>query len=293
MIDLYSSMAKSSGQAKANQLLLSALHDLFFKSGNLTRDGHDPESLKKIIFDSGILGEILFGDCKGYEHDAWQEIISQSFAYARDNGISLVNDSGFKVWIEKNSNRLNQDIESDRYSNYWQRPTNDYIAMIEAGFISGNSDPEKICKKYSHIKRTYINLFDSQLISSIAARKPESLIDMVEDTEFVRNVSYPFRSIIYTSLASFGKLSKKAARKIRSDSSEEASDAGVREIANNLHKFGNATEVLSQVMDTKHFSSASYLANNVPKQYLPFMAVCQDQRIRQIVVNRMQGVSDV
>jgi hypothetical protein len=165
--------------------------------------------------------------------------------------------------------------------------------MIEAGFISGDSDPAHICKRYYNIKRNYCNPFDSELIKSIASRKPEVLIKLVEDVDFVKNVSYSFRSVIYTGLISFGKLSKKAARKIRSDSSEEASDSGVRAIATNLHKFPNAADILSQVMDTKHFSSAKYLAENVPKEYLPFMAVCQDQAVREIVVNRMHGVSNV
>lgn len=293
MIDLYSSLAESGGQAKANQLVLFAIHNIFLNTATITNNGLDSDHMKKVMFESGILGEILFGDCREYNNESWQEIISQSFAYARDNGINLMDNPTFKVWIVENSNRLNQDIESGRYTNYWERAPIDYIAMIEAGFISGNSDPEKICKRYTSIKRSYRNQFDIELIRSIASRKPEALIRMVEDSDFTKNVTYPFRSIIYATLASFGKLSKKAARKIRSDSSEEASEAGIREIAKNLHKFENATEVLSQVMDTKHFSSARYLADTVPKQYLPFMAVCQDQRVREIVVNRMHGVSDV
>jgi hypothetical protein len=67
---------------------------------------------------------------------------------------------------------------------------------------------------------------------------------------------------------------------------------GVKAIANNITKFKNAAEVLSQVMDTRHTNSAMYLARTVPKEYLPFMAVCQNQAVRELVVNRMQEGSN-
>ena len=55
----------------------------------------------------------------------------------------------------------------------------------------------------------------------------------------------------------------------------------------------NAAEVLSQIMDTKHIGVASHLANTIPVEYLPFMAVCQDLGVRNIVVNRMQESKNV
>ena len=293
MTDLYSSMSQSNGPQSSNYLIISALHEIFSRLGT-SRDGYNAEEMRKILFNSGFLGEMLFGGGhSGFNIENYKETLSLAFAYARDNKISLMNDSSFKTWIEENCNRLNEGIEAGNHRNYWQRPSSDYIAFIEAAFISGVSDPEAVSKRYRHVGNHHINAFDIELVKSIAARRPDVLIDIVEDTNFVKNVAYSFRSVIYVALANCGKLSKKAARRIRSDSSEEASDAGVREIATNLHKFENATEVLSQVMDTKHYSSARYLADTIPKQYLPFMAVCQDQRIREIVVNRMHGVSDV
>jgi hypothetical protein len=62
---------------------------------------------------------------------------------------------------------------------------------------------------------------------------------------------------------------------------------GIRAISENISKFKNAPEVLSQVMDTKHSSCATFLARNVAKEYLPFMVGCQDNSVRQIIVDRM------
>lgn len=293
MIDLYSAITDSAGKERANKIVLSAIHTIFFNPVKLNKLGHNTDELIMALFESKLLGELLFGSSREYPSEEREQILSQAFSYARNKGITLLEDPPFANWIKDNSGRLNQDIVSSRYSHYWERPPEDYIAMIEAGFISGDSDPAHICKRYYNVKRNNCNNFDTELIKSIAARKPEVLIELVEDVDFVKNVSYSFRSIIYTGLIGFGKLSKKSARKIRSDSSEEASDSGVRAIADNIHKFPNAAEILSQVMDTKHFSSAKYLAETVPKEYLPFMAVCQDQRVREIVVNRMHGVSNV
>ena len=294
MIDLYCSMKNSRGDTRANQMLHHALSDIFHSNRRLTDAGLNPEELRKMLFDSGFLGEIIFEGRQGTDPEGWGETLSLVFLYARDNGINLLSDSFFEAWIGQSGKRLIEDINSSRYSNYWQRPSPEYVAVIESGFISGSANPAIIFKdRYSRIKRTYINNFDVELIKSIAIRNSEVMIQTVEDTEFVKNVSYTIRAKIYSSLAECGKLSKKAARKIRSDSSEEASDAGVRAIAANLKKFDNAAEILSQVMDTKHYSSAKSLAESVPKEYLPFMAVCQDQRIRELVVARMQGVSNV
>jgi hypothetical protein len=294
MIDLYHSMKNSQGDMRANKMLHHALSDIFHSNHRLTDAGLNPEELRKMLFDSRFLGEIIFEGRTGSDPEVWGETLSLVFLYARENGINLLSDSFFATWISQNGNRLNDDINSSRYSNYWQRPSPEYLAVIEAGFISGSANPATIFKdRYSRIKRTYLNSFDVELIKSIAIRDSEVMIQTVEDTEFVKRVSYTIRAKIYSSLAECGKLSKRAARKIRSDSSEEASDAGVRAIAANLKKFDNAPEILSQVMDTKHYSSARYLAENVQKEYLPFMAVCQDQRIRELVVARMQGVSNV
>jgi hypothetical protein len=129
-------------------------------------------------------------------------------------------------------------------------------------------------------------------MKSIAARTPKVIIDQIEDIGFASAVGYDLRSAIYSVIAETGHLTKKAARKIRSDASEQAATIGIRTIAANIHKFPNANEVLAQVMDTKYFAPAKFLAETIPRDLLPFMAVCENHEVRKIVVNRMQNSED-
>lgn len=292
MKNLYDIVSSSWGMPKANQLVLDAISDIFHARGKQTDAAN---ALKREIILSGAAGDIIFADFAPINRDAWGSLISKIFEYSTCSNIDLSSDPKFAKWKQDNSSRLMAAIGEGAYNSYWSRLPPDYVGMIEAGFDAGGADPEKIFKhRYSKNKSSYNSPFDVALINAIARRSTAPMIQSVEDTEFYSRISYQLRSSIYLALASVGKLSGKAARRIRSDSSEEASDFGVKAIADNIAKFPNAAEVLSQVMDTKHHQSAMYLARTVPVEYLPFMAVCQNQTVRELVVNRMQqGVSDV
>jgi hypothetical protein len=297
MTNLFEIASKSWGKARTNQLLLDALYDIFSASPN--KRGRSDCALifvdkKTELITSGVAGEVIFSDFSPTNKEEWGNLISLIFSYSKQNQVDLTLDPNFNKWIQDNGTRLNRIISEGAFNSYWQRPPSDYIGVIEAGFITGNSDPEKIYRlRYSRNKTSYKNLFDVELLSAIARRSTAGMIEAVEDTEFCSRVSYTIRAEIFSALASVGCLTKKAARKIRSDSSEEASNIGITAIANNITKFKNASEVLSQVMDTKHHNSAMYLARTVPKEYLPFMAVCQDQDVRKVVVTRMQEGTNV
>jgi hypothetical protein len=293
MTDLYQVTSKNWGSTKTNQLLLDAVYDIFSakKKNPLFMQ---TESMKSDIITSGVAGEVIFANFAPMNRDVWGELVSLIFHFSIRSGLDLTSDSNFKIWINENGKRLNQMVNEGAYNSYWQRPPTEFLGLIEAGFITGNSDPEAIFKaRYHRNKTSYKNLFDVELLKAIARRSTSGMIQSVEDTEFASRISHSLRGEIFASLASVGSLTKKAARKIRSDSSEEASDMGVKAIADNITKFKNAAEVLSQVMDTKHTNSAMYLARTIPKEYLPFMAVCQNQQVREIVVNRMQEASNV
>lgn len=292
MKNLYDVVSAKWGMPKANQLVLDAISDIFYDKG---KKNEAENTLKREIILSGAAADIIFADFAPTNRDVWSQLISKIFEYSIDFGINLSDDPKFADWKQANSTRLMTSIEEGAFSSYWGRIPPDYIGMIEAGFDCGGADPEKIFKRrYSRNKSAYKSQFDVALLQAIARRSTTGMIQAVEDTEFYSRLSYQIRSEVYTSLASVGKLTAKAARRIRSDSSEEASEFGIRAIADNIGKFPNAAEVLSQIMDTKHHNSAMYLARTVPVEYLPFMAVCKSQSVREVVVNRMQeGVSNV
>lgn len=294
MTNLFKITSESWGAAKANQLLLDAIFDLFSGKRRGSAFGEvNAEDMREKIVTSGAAGEVIFADFAPINRDLWGELITLIFVYSIKKNIDLTLDPNFNKWIQENGSRLNSLINEGAYGSYWQRPATEFLGIIESGFITGLADPEKIFKaRYSRNKTSYKNQFDVELIHAIARRSTTGMIAAVEDTEFNSRISHTLRGEIFAALASVGCLTKKAARKIRSDSSEEASEFGVKAIANNITKFKNAAEVLSQVMDTRHTSSAIYLAKTIPREYLPFMAVCQNQAVRELVVNRMQEGSN-
>jgi len=293
MTNLYDVVTKSWGSAKSNQLILDAIYDVFSAKKKSSIFFH-AEGMKDDIISSGVAGEIIFADFAPYNRDVWGELISIIFAYSIRTGIDLTSDPNFNNWIRGNGDRLNKMINEGACSSYWNRAPAEFIGIIEAGFITGVSNPEVIFKARFHRNKTsYKSQFDIELLRAIARRSTTGMIQSVEDQDFGSRLSHPIRGEIFASLASVGCLTKKAARKIRSDSSEEASEIGIKAIADNITKFKNAAEVLSQVMDTRHTNSAIYLARTIPREYLPFMAVCQNQAVRELVVNRMQEGNNV
>lgn len=293
MTNLFEATSRNWGPAKANQLLLDAIYDIF-SARKKSSIFSCTEEMKGEIISSGVAGEVIFANFSPMNREVWGELVSLIFGYSIRIGLDLTSDPNFNSWISDNGKRLNQMINEGAYNSYWQRPAPEFLGIIEAGFVTGNSNPEAIFKaRYHRNKSSYKNPFDVELLRAIARRSTTGMIQSVEDTEFGSRLSHSIRGEIFASLASVGCLTKKAARKIRSDSSEEASEIGIKAIADNITKFKNAAEVLSQVMDTKHTNSAIYLARTIPREYLPFMAVCQNQGVRELVVNRMQEGSNV
>lgn len=287
--DLYNSLSQSIGKDKATGLLIDSISYVFADNHLLRDAGINSGDMLKELFSSMIISDIIFSSQGNLSNNSTQSVISSAFAYARDNKIDLMKDPGFSNWINNNCTLLGYQIQAGKYRTYWEQPGPNYIGVIEAGFISKKVTPAEVWNERirSGSKKSYISNYDAEIIMSIVARDPDFVLKQVEDQDFASRFSYPYRSKIYQALASCGKLTKKAARKIRSDSSEEASQAGIKAIAENLSKFDLPTEILSQVMDTKHYHAARYLAVNIPYEYLPFMAVCQDQSIRNIVVERI------
>lgn len=289
MISLYDTIVATFSQARANQVILHSLNSLFVGSRHQEIVDHDPEQLKKEIISSQFIGEAMFGDHGFFNQDEWEQILSKLFKFARENNVDLSKDKYFGKWIVDNSGRLQADLIAGKYSSSWSRPSSDYVALIEAAFMAGTSTPEQIFRLRfnSSSSRRNRGEFDTELAHAIAVRSSDFILKIVEDTDFHKNYGYHYRGLFYEVLAFNGKLSKKAARHMRSDPSMEAAEIGIKTVGANLAKFSNGTEVLSQVMDVNHPHIAMYLAKNVPREYLPFMAVCQDQGVRQEVVKRM------
>ncbi len=295
MANLYDMMLASQGEVKANNMILLSLFKIFGEKSedfdkSLTGSGLDMGEVRLFLAKEPDISKIMFG-ARSFSSTQynWEVALSGIFKFARDNDIDLSKDESYGNWITNNAGRLTADLAAGKFTSYWSRPPEDYLATIEAAFLSGNVDPIEMWKERfpKNSPRRYNSVFDIELMKSIAKRIPDEILKAIEETDFHKNYPYSLRAMIYESIARTGKLSKKAARRIRSDPSEEAAITGIKTIGKNLGKYSNATEILSQVMDVTYGSVAVYLAKTIPEEYLMFMAVSQDQEVRKIIVERM------
>jgi hypothetical protein len=183
MTNLFKVTSESWGAAKANQLLLDATHDLFSTKSRKSNFGEiNVDDMRERVISSGAAGEVIFADFAPINRDAWGELITLIFGYCINKKIDLTLDPNFKKWIQDSGNRLNGLINEGAYASYWQRPPTEFLGIIEAGFITGLSDPDHIFKiRYSRNKTSYKNQFDIELIPAIARRSTAGMIAAVED----------------------------------------------------------------------------------------------------------------
>jgi hypothetical protein len=81
--------------------------------------------------------------------------------------------------------------------------------------------------------------------------------------------AYPVRGLMYSLFVKQGFLTKKTARKIRSDGSEDASMSGLRALTEDLDLYSNSDELLLQFTDSKYEQVIGHLADNLPEHLLP------------------------
>jgi len=112
---------------------------------------------------------------------------------------------------------------------------------------------------------------------SIIAREfsktnPSDFKDYVNESIFYskeKKPAYPVRGLMYGLFVEQGFLTKKTARKVRSDGSEDSSMSGLKALTNNLDLYSNSDELLLQFTDSKYEHVVGHLADNLPEHLLP------------------------
>ena len=98
----------------------------------------------------------------------------------------------------------------------------------------------------------------------------EGFREYVEDFVFFtkEKPSYAVRGCLYDHYIGKGFLTKKTARKIRSDGSEESSIQGVKALVRNTDMYSNSDELLLQFTDSRYEGVVSVLADELPDYLL-------------------------
>jgi hypothetical protein len=92
---------------------------------------------------------------------------------------------------------------------------------------------------------------------------------------------------LYKSYIENGLLTKKTARKIRSEPSEAASLSGARALMDNLELYSNSDELVVQFVDTKYSDVAQYMAEKIPMSMISYLVGSEHWYAKQIVERRL------
>ena len=109
--------------------------------------------------------------------------------------------------------------------------------------------------------------------------------------------SYPVRGLMYKLYVEQGFLTKKTARKIRSDGSEDSSVSGLKALVENTELYSNSDELLLQFTDSKYERVIGELVDSLPEYLLasvmgtPFYYAKQklERRLERIEAERSQA----
>ena len=110
--------------------------------------------------------------------------------------------------------------------------------------------------------------------------------DIVNDVSF-KSYSSHIRADMYRSFVNQGLLTKKISRRIRSDSSESASLAGVTSLIHNYNNYDDAKGLITQMTDIRHRGCQIFLARNAPDKIIPFMMGFSDSSAKKIIEKRL------
>lgn len=138
--------------------------------------------------------------------------------------------------------------------------------------------------------KNWLNTRYSQLLVRLAEESPLSLKIFAQSTVFASGKGKPkprVRGEIYRRYIQAGFLDAKTARKMRSDSSAEASLLGLTALIANEDEYENYTDLLLAFTDSRHQDVLCELARSLPIYLVSSLLGCNDEWVKRIVEDRM------
>ena len=137
--------------------------------------------------------------------------------------------------------------------------------------------------------------YSTEIISHLAPKFIEE--DQVRAVEFLHSTSfkdifYDFRKYYYKSFIECGLLDKKIARRIRSESSEYTASFAISALLNNLFKYNDAKELLTQFTDIKHWDCQFLLASKAPSYMVPYMMAFESPGAKAMLEKRLKEIAE-
>jgi len=142
----------------------------------------------------------------------------------------------------------------------------------------------------------YDSATSSYILSCWVDEDSEDFIDHINEKAFGKVHSHKVRAQLYSALSKSGLLTKKQARKMRSDPSSHSSLSGLTSLIANSDLYPNYDELLTQFMDTRYEDVAHKLAKSSPIHMISFLLGSEFYWAKSVAEERFnkhyEGLSD-
>lgn len=253
-------------------------------------DGHsyynshlDSDSVRRDIFNSGFLdsqlesmnpvdNQTMVTFLSFSELASEKKITSSSFMAAAVKRYSSID------FIEINANEIARGVMSCVFVAAERNPNFVWKDLFDALYASRYG---KLCGyTYDGVKKA---------LSKCTEQDPSGVVSFIEKELFKADTKphHHWRSLFYQEFIKTGSLTKKYARKIRSESSAESSVCGVRALIANKDLYTNYDELLLTMSDSRHEDVLALLARNLPIHLLASIMGTQSRNVLSIIEQRM------
>ena len=220
---------------------------------------------------------------------ALEHIFERSY-YSRNDEMQALRKDLLTDDVVKNPSNYSQDI-------WWGN--SDYI--VSAACMVPEFDWYSLFAEISRHQEcnNYLRAPYTRVARKLSETNPAKLKIHVDENIFFKKGKkspYVVRGLMYQLYIEEGFLTKKTARKIRSDGSEDSSVTGVRALTDNLDLYTNKDELLLQFTDSKYEGVICHLADNLPEHLLPsimgtefwYAKNCLERRLEAIEARKIE-----
>tara|TARA_R110002020_G_scaffold50716_7_gene143234 strand:+ start:21896 stop:22786 length:891 start_codon:yes stop_codon:yes gene_type:complete len=192
----------------------------------------------------------------------------------------------WKPFVSKLASLLdtNDEVRSSIRNGY-NRSRNIYLL---AACFSDSTDWSSLYDEYIGASYGYVSSNQDLIISQYSKKFKTEYRSFMYDHIFCKSpLDHTRRGRHYRHYVASGLLTKKEARKMRSDGSEYSSLCGLRSIIENESLYSNFEELITQFVDTRYPDVSLELAKKLPVNMLSYLAGCSHYATKRCLQKRI------
>ena len=174
-------------------------------------------------------------------------------------------------------------------SDYYSNRRNKGDVHILAATFSDSFDWTKFFNAVTRLSYYSLRYSTSRtIVDNYAKTQSDGFHNFMSENIFSKSSIHEVRGFYYPYFIKHGYLTKKTARKIRSESSAAASVSGVNALFDSKDKYSNFEELVTQFVDSKYPDVTYELAKRLPMDMVSYLVGCEHWHTKRTVEKRME-----